>query len=465
MSSSLNVHVKSVMTKIETQVHLNKFVPRDYQLPIMDAIENKDYKKLVVVMGRRAGKDMVCFNIVVRQALKRVGIYYYLLPTATQARRVMFDGMTADGQRILDYIPPELIKSINIQQMKIVLVNSSIIQFCGSENYDSLRGTNPVGIVMSEAAYSHPAAYPALRPILLYNDGFIIFISTPFGSNHFSTIYEIAKQNPDEWFSYFAPVDVTQHISEDQIRSEIESGEISPDLARQEYYCDFSTGAVGSYYATYLNRMELNNQIGDFEWEPNFPTYSSWDLGVRDHCVILIFQLIGRSIHIIDMYFNTSVGLEHYINVLQNKEYIWSKHIAPHDIQVREFTAGGLSRLEKAAQLGFRFTVAPHISLMDGIECVRTILPRIYINQKRCKKLIDALRNYRREYDEKRKVYRPTPLHDENSHFADALRYLCLSLPLLRGNSSPQDLDRRYKEAMFGDRPTSGFFSDDVGNF
>lgn len=451
--------------KVETIVSLNKFVARDYQIPIMDAIENKGYKKLVVVMGRRAGKDMVCFNIVVRQALKRVGIYYYLLPTAVQARRVMFAGMTSTGQPILDFIPKELIKSINIQQMLVTLVNNSQIMFCGSENYDALRGTNPVGIVMSEAAYSHPAAYPALRPILLYNDGFIIFISTPFGSNWFSTIHEIAKNNPDEWFSYFAPVDVTQHISEDQIRAEIESGEISPDLARQEYWCDFSTGAVGSFYATYLNRMELNNQIGDFEWEPNFPVFSSWDLGVRDTTVILMFQLIGRSIHIIDMYYNTSVGLEHYVNVLQNKEYIWGKHVAPHDIQVREFTAGGLSRLEKAAQLGFRFAVSPHISLMDGIECVRTTLPRIYIDQKRCKKLIDALRNYRREYDEKRKVYKPTPLHDENSHFCDALRYLCLSLPLLKSTSNPVELEKRYNEARYGSNINNGFFRDDLPSY
>lgn len=435
---------------VETQIKLNRFKPRSYQVPILDALENKGYKKILVVMGRRAGKDIVSFNAMIRMALRRVGIYYYLLPTATQARKVMFDGITMDSMKIIDFIPSELVKGINIQQMKITLINNSIIQFCGSENYDSLRGTNAVGIVFSEYAYQHPMAYPTLRPILLANDGWAIFISTPFGSNHFHTLYEIAKSNPHEWFVYYAPVSVTQHISEEQIQAEIDTGEISPDMARQEYYCDFSTGAVGSYYASYLNKMELEGRITQVDWEPNFPVHSAWDLGVRDETVIIMFQVIGKAVHILDVYSNSSVGLEHYINVLQTKPYTWGRHIAPHDIQVREFTAGGLSRFEKAMQLGFKFTVAPNLSLMDGIECVRTTLPRIYIDEKKCRPLIAALRNYRKEYDSARKVYKPTPLHDHNSHYCDALRYLAVSLSKLRVGATPEDIDRRYREAVLG---------------
>jgi phage terminase large subunit len=455
------------MINLETQIKLNRFQPRDYQLPICQAFENKGYKKLIVVLPRRAGKDIVCFNLMIRAALKRVGLYYYLLPTHVQARSVLFDGITSDGHRIIKYyIPEELIKDINIQQMKITLINDSIIQFKGSNDYDSLRGTNPVGVVMSEAAYSHPLCYSTvIRPILLNNDGWIIHISTPQGENHFHTLYEIAKNHPKEWFAYFKTVEDTQHISLEDIQAEIDSGEISPDMAQQEYFCSFKTGSLGAYYAKYVNNMELNNQIGKVDWEPNYPVYSAWDLGMSDATSILIFQVIGRQVNIIDMYQKSDVGLEHYINVLQAKPYVWGKHFGPHDLAVREFTSGGLTRLEKAAQLGFRFLIAPNISIIDGIECVRTTLPRVYIDEEKCKVLITALKNYRKEYDPETKTYKNRPYHDFNSHPCDAMRYLCLSLPKCQNTTSPEELNKRYNEAMYGDSDMPRFFKDDMPRY
>lgn len=449
---------------IETKIALSKFVPRPYQLPIYKAFEEDGFRKILVVLARRAGKDLVCFNLTLRAALKRIGTYYYFLPTAVQARKVMFDGFTSDGKRIIDYIPKELIKKINISEMKITLLNDSIIQFLGSEKFQSIRGTNPVGCVVSEAAYSHPQLYPTLRPILLQNHGWCAFVSTPFGENWFYTLYEIARNNPEEWFVYFKTVEDTQHISQEQIQKEIDSGEISADMAEQEYYCSFSVGAIGAYYAKYLVNMELNNQIGFVDWEPNYPVYSAWDIGMRDQNVILLFQVIGRQINIIDMYHNSNVGLEHYINVLQAKPYTWGRHFGPHDLAVREFVGGGLSRLEKARQLGIKFVLAPNISIIDGIEAVRTTLPRIHIDDKKCKPLIAALRNYRKEYDSAKKVYKNHPYHDNNSNFCDALRYLCLSLPKTRDSSSAEELERRFVDTVGGSHNSNmpSIFRDDL---
>lgn len=431
-------------------IDLNKnFTPREYQIPIFDAFEQDGYKKLMIVMGRRAGKDVCSFNLMIRASLRRIGIYYYLLPNATQARKVMFDGITIDGQKIIDYIPKDLVKSINIQQMKITLINDSIIQFVGSENYNSLRGTNPVGCIFSEYAYAHPHSYPTLRPVLLANNGWAIFISTPQGENHFFDLYNIAKDNPHEWFTYFMPAKLSKHISQEEIQREINSGEISPDMAEQEYECSFAIGALGSYYSTYLNRMELNGQITSVMWEPDYPVHTSWDIGMNDSTAIIMFQCIDRRINIIDVYQNSNVGLEHYINYLQNKEYIYGTHIGPHDIRVREFTSGGITRQEKAERLGFKFMIAPDLSIMDGIESVRTTLPRVYIDYEKCRHLIAGLRNYRKEMDPITKLYRNKPLHDKNSHIMDSLRYLCTGLPrITTRNSSPEELDKRYREAM-----------------
>jgi phage terminase large subunit len=451
---------------VEIQVKLDKFKPRPYQLAICDAFENKGFKKLIVVLPRRAGKDIVAFNLLLRAALKRVGAYLYLLPTAVQARRVLFEGMTNEGQRIIDFIPKELIKNINIQQMKVTLVNGSQIIFTGSNNFDNLRGYNAVGVVISEAAYSHPRCYPTLRPMLTGNDGFVMMVSTPFADNHFYTLFEVAKNFPKEWYSLFLTVDETKHITREQIQFEIDSGELSPDMAEQEYFCSFSIGAIGAYYAKYLNRMELNDQIGHVDWEPNYPVSTAWDIGVNDQTVILFLQQIGRQINIIDMYINSDVGMEHYINVVQSKDYVYAKHIGPHDLEVRDWTAGGMTRREKAAQLDFNFEVAPKLSLIDGIESVRTTLPRIYIDDRKCKQLISALRNYRKEYNQETKTYANKPLHDYNSHIADALRYLCVGLPLVKADTTPEELEQRYQRAMYGDRANMpGIFRDDLSNY
>jgi phage terminase large subunit len=184
-------------------------------------------------------------------------------------------------------------------------------------------------------------------------------------------------------------------------------------------------------------------------WEAGFKVHTAWDLGVRDSTTIIFFQTIGQTVRIIDCYEKSKEGLDHYAKVLQNKPYSYGKHIAPHDIKVKEF-GSGMTRLEKARQLGIAFTVAPDVSIVDGIEAVRSTLGKIWIDEVACAPLVKAIENYRQEYDAKRKVYKDYPLHDWSSHWADALRYLAISLPKTRDGSSAEDIDRRYNEARYG---------------
>ena len=434
--------------KVETKIHLNRFVPRSYQLPIIDALENKGYRKIICIMPRRAGKDVVAFNLMLRAALRKVGVYYYIFPTYSQAKKVIWDSINNDGQKFLDYIPPELIAGSNSQEMKITLTNGSLMQLVGSDNVDSLVGTNPRGCVFSEYALQDPRAYQFIRPILTANDGWALFVSTPRGKNHMWELFQIAENSPD-WFAYKLTLDDTQHIPLWAIEKEMAEGIMSPDLVQQEYYTSFTMGVEGAYYTKYIDRMRVKGQIGDVPWEPSFKVHTAWDLGVRDSTTIIFFQNVGQTVRIIDCYEKSKEGLEHYIQVLHSKPYTYGKHIAPHDIKVREFTSG-VARIEKARQLGINFTIAPDISIVDGIEGVRSSLAKIWIDERNCKPLIKALENYRQEFDAKRRVYKSQPLHDHNSHFADCMRYLCVSLPKTRDGLTPEELDKRYMEAMMG---------------
>lgn len=437
-----------------SQIVLNKVKLRPFQEELFRAIENKGYKKALCLWPRRSGKDFAVWNLCVREALRKVGIIYYILPTYSQARKTIWDSITNDGVRFLDFIPKELIARKNEQEMKITFVNGSILQLCGSSDYDRLMGTNPRLCIFSEYALQDPRAYQYIRPILTANNGTAIFISTVRGKNHLWELYNIAKENPD-WYCSKLSVEDTQHIPLEEIEREIASGEMSRDLAMQEYYNSFSLGVEGAYYAKYIDKMRVNNQIGPVPWEPSFKVHTAWDLGMRDATSIIFFQTIGQTIRVIDCYQNTDQGLEHYASVLKSKPYQYGKHIAPHDIKVRELGTG-MSRLEKARQLDVIFEVAPSLDLVDGIEAVRTTLPKMWIDEQKCKDLITALENYRKEYDNKRKIYHDRPLHDSHSHFCDGIRYLSISLSKTKDSLSTDEYRRMKHEAIYG-TPVNSF--------
>lgn len=450
--------------KVETIIHLNKFVARSYQLPICHALENKGYKRILAIMPRRAGKDLMAFNLCIRAALRKPSIIYYIFPTYAQAKKVIWDSLTNDGTRFLDYIPSQVIDSLNGQEMKIRFKNGSLIQLLGSDNFDSLMGTNPSLVVFSEYALQDPRAYQYIRPILAANEGTAIFLSTPRGKNHLYTLYEMARNNPESWFCSKLTLNDTQHIPLHEIERERSEGLMSEDLIQQEYYTSFDMGVEGSYYSKYLDRMRVKGQIGDVPWEPGFKVHVAIDIGVRDATTLIFFQTIGQTVRIIDCYENSKVGLEHYAHVIKQKSYVYGRYIAPHDIRVQEW-GSGLTRIEKAKQLGISFTIAPDLSIEDGIEAVRSVLSKVWIDERNCKQLLKSLESYRQEFDAKRGVYKPHPLHDFSSHYADAMRYLAISLPKTRDGASPEELDKRYNEAMYGAQSNMpAVFRDDNSN-
>lgn len=320
----------------------------------------------------------------------------------------------------------------------------------GSEFWsgNSLMGTNPRGCVFSEYALQDPMAYQYIRPILTANGGWALFISTPRGKNHLWSLAELAQNSPD-WFYYKLTIEDTKHIPLSEIARERREGLMSEDMIQQEYYTSFEMGVEGSYYARYIDEMKRRGRLSDVPWENGFKVHTAWDIGVRDSTTIIFFQQIGATIRLIDCYENTKQGLEHYAEILDSKPYLYGTHIAPHDIRVREW-GSGITRLEKARQLGIDFTLADQYDLPDGIEACRSLFSKLWIDKEKCAPLVKALENYRQEYDSKHKVYRSRPLHDWSSHFSDAFRYLAVSLPKMTDGMSAEKLDQMYNEAVYG---------------
>lgn len=405
----------------------------------------------MIIWPRRAGKDIVAWNFCIRKCIEKPCTIFYLFPTYSQARKVIWQSITNEGKRFLDFVPPELLLGTNEQLMQVKFTNGSILQLVGSDNYDALVGTNPYVCVFSEYALQDPRAFQFLRPILVANDGIAIFISTPRGKNHLYELYNVAQNNP-HWFVERLTVNDTKHISLFEIEKEKAEGLVSDDLIQQEYYCSFDFGIEGAIYGKYIDKLRLDNRITDVPYEPTSLVHTAWDLGMRDDTCVIFFQICGMTVRIIDAYSNNGKPLEHYAQLLQEKDYVYGKHFAPHDIKVRELGTG-LSRLEKARQLGIKFTVAHNLPVVDGIEAVRSALAKIWFDQNKCADLIKSLEHYRREYDHKKQVYKSTPLHDFSSHYSDAMRYLCISLPRTKSGMTQEDVNKMHAKARGGTLP------------
>jgi len=412
----------------------NDWSAREYQRPMFRHLFNDDGSivpnaRAVEVWHRRSGKDSASLQMQAIASQSRVGTYWTMLPTLTQAKRVIWKGIDKQGRRMIDQtFPKEMRKSVNESDMSIEFKNGSIWQCVGSDNYDSLVGTNPVGVVFSEYSIADPRAWDFIRPILVENEGYAIFIYTSRGKNHGHKLYEMARENP-KWHSSILTIedtfreDGTPVISQEAYLEEIAAG-MDPQLALQEYYCSFDAGLFGAYYT---DQLKLS-KVGDFPWNPRLPVHTAWDLGLRDATAIWFFQetTIGGPLNVIDYREASNVPLIEWCKRLNEEPYSYGSHVAPHDIKRRDYSSGE-SYLSVASMHGIDFEVTPNVGIKEGIDSVKAFLPRLQFNKGTASGGFDCLMAYRREYNDKLQVFMDRPLHDWASHGADAMRYAALS--------------------------------------
>lgn len=422
----------------------NDWQPLPHQMPLWQALES-GARRAVAVWHRRAGKDSLALNWTAVAALQRVGNYWHCLPEQAQARKAVWDAIDRQGRKIIDQAFPMAIRKRTLDQsMFIEFINGSTFQLIGSDNFNSLVGSNPIQICFSEFSISDPSAWHFLRPILAENGGTAIFLYTARGRNHGYDLYKAAQANPDTWFSELLTVDDTGVIPPTIIEEERKAG-MAEEMIRQEFYCSFEAAIVGAYYGKEMLNADTSGRICNLPHDPSVPVETWWDLGVGDTTAIWFVQRVHREIRLIDFYETSGEGLPHYAQVLQTKGFVYSRHIAPHDIEVREL-ATGKSRREAAKKLGITFQVAPRLSVDDGINAVRQLLPLCWFDETKCARGIEALRMYRRKWDEKNKVFQDFPLHDFASHPSDAFRMGAVMPDVLPKRSFPK-FEPRFSSA------------------
>jgi hypothetical protein len=369
-----------------------------------------------IVAHRRAGKTVAAINELIRAALRcerpqpRLA---YVAPYTSQAKDLAWGYLK-------QYTAPIPGVRSNVSELRVDLPNGGRVRLYGADNYNRLRGIYLDGVVLDEYADMDPRAWSeVIRPALADREGWATFIGTPKGRNGFWEIYEKARVSPD-WFALRLKASQTGLVAPAEL--EALARELSVDEYAREMETSFDAAVAGAYYADALTKAEGEGRIGRAPHDPAAEVHAAFDLGIGDATAIWLAQFIGREIRLIDYIENTGVALDWYARALRERPYLYAPLILPHDARARELGTGK-SRVEMLEAMGFAVRLAPRLSPLDGIEAVRRLLPRTWIDAGRCDAGLRALRDYREHFDAKRRVALG-PLHDWTSHPADALRYL-----------------------------------------
>ena len=393
------------------------YKPREHQLKIHELLDGNRFA--VVVAHRRFGKTVAALNHIIREAVlneQETPRYAYIAPTYGQAKRVAWD-------YLVKYTTP-LGGTNNISELRVDFWGRRI-QLYGSDNPDSLRGQFFDGVIVDEVGDQNPKIWTdIIRPSIVDRKGWCLFIGTPKGHNHFKELRDRANKE-EGWGLLEFKASETGVVDSKELSAA--KNEMGDSKYAQEFECSFDAPVEGSYYGEILGELEEKKHMQEIPWEELSRTFTAWDLGMGDSTSIWVAQLVGSEVRLIDYYENHGVGLDHYVKWIKDNDYTKAEHILPHDVRVRELGTGK-SRLEMLEESGLEVKIAPRMGLDDGIQAVRRLLPRCWFNVPKVQNGLNCLRNYRRDYDEKRKIFYERPLHDWSSHGSDAFRYLALGL-------------------------------------
>lgn len=393
---------------------------------------------------RRSGKTFATVNDLIRTALTcplprpRV---YYIAPTYTQAKRIAWDYAKHFSRPI-----PGM--KINEGELRIDYPNEGRLQLLGADNPDGARGIYADGVALDENAFMSPAMWQQIiRPALSDRKGRAIFISSVNGPNAFFDLYQMAADDPD-WQRWLLKASETGIIDQDELESL--RREMTEEDYAQEYECDFSVAIKGALFGKQMQELEEAGRLTTIPRDPGLQVQTAWDLGVSDPAAIWVFQQAGHETRWIDYIENTGVGLEYYINELDKRGYLnnGKPAIWPPDGAVREFGANGKSRQQIAAGLGMKTTLLPASREGDQVQALRQLLPKSVFDRQKCKPGIDAISQARREWNDKRKIFGASLLHDWASHGTKAAMYAALGIRPFKPGKMPIDAYDRNVRAQ-----------------
>lgn len=394
--------------------------------------------------------------------------YGHILPMLGQAKSVAWEPLkriasvvphakTNESELSIKYprTPPKAKIAVPITGPLNPDANSTTVRLFGADNPDGFRGLPFSGVAYDEYSQQPPNIHgEVVSKALADHLGYGIFEGTIKGKNQLYRTYEAAKLDPS-WFALWQDVDTTlateeggtivaiRRAMQDDL-SQIASGLMLQSEYDQEWYLSPSAAIKGAYYGKLIEAAIKEGRIGKVRYDPALLVHDVWDLGKGPRMSVGMFQRFGRSVQMIDYLQGTeNDGIPQLVAKLKEKPYIWGKHFAPHDVRATELGTGK-TRLETAAALGWRFHVVQDIGVDNGIKAGQLLFPRLWADETNCQQFLDAIGQYRQEWDEKKGMFRDAPLHDWTSHPADMFRYAAVVEDKMNNEVAPEPESAPY---------------------
>ena len=396
------------------------YAPRSLLLPY----HQRTQRWACLVCHRRFGKTVGVINDQIKRAItlqRPEGRLGYIAPYRGQAKEIAWNYLKKYSMPLWGAEPSE-------SELRVTLLNGASVRLYGGDNPDAIRGGYFDDVVMDEFGDQRTGLWGnVVRPMLADRLGSATFIGSPKGKNEFHKIHKEAERRPDTWFSMLMPASKSGILPQSELDAMLL--DMGTDRYMQEVECSFDAAIHGAFYGEEMRRALEQGRVRPLQVERAIRVHTAWDLGLRDSTAIWFIQCVGMERRLIDYYETSGVGLDHYVEVLDEKKrsksnpdgYLYGTHYFPHDIAVRELTSGQ-SRRDTLEGLGIEVTVVPPHAVLDGINATRRMLDRTFVDPIKCDRGLEALRSYRREYDDRLKDWKANPLHDWSSHGCDALR-------------------------------------------
>ena len=405
------------MEEVEVEIEL-EYKPRD----VFEGFHDRTQRWAVIVAHRRCGKTVACINDVIYRALtegKENAVYAYLAPYYSQAKNIAWEYLLRFSEPVRE--------KANQSELWIELINGARIRLFGADNPDNLRGLYLDGVILDEYADMRPRIWgEVIRPLLADRGGWGVFIGTPKGHNGFYDVYNEATKSTN-WYAKVLRASQTNLLPTEELNDARRA--MTEDQYLQEFECDFESAIIGAYYGKEMRQLTDLGRITDVEYDPMFPVHTAWDLGYSDDTAIWWYQVVHGEIRVLEYHSSNGHPVQFYTGLIESRSYHYGTHWLPHDARAKTLASGGKSVIEQISdKIPLKsLKIVPNLSRQDGIQATRLALMRSWFNAEKTMEGIECLRQYQREYDDDKKVFRDNPRHDWTSHGADAFRMLAVA--------------------------------------
>jgi phage terminase large subunit len=401
---------------------------------------------MFVVAHRRAGKTVALCNQLIRAALSNPRRhppprYAYVGPSFDQVKDLCWNYLKFYAG---DYPGIRFLEG----ELTVIFPSGATIRlYGGGQAYERIRGIYLDGAVLDEYPLLNPRAWTSVvRPCLADYRGFAVVSGTSNGDDHFHAV-KLKAEDDDNWDVFDIKITDTK---EDALSFD-EQKELTRDMPADEYAREmlnaFDAPVEGAYYTEAMNALQQQHRVTTVPVDLSASLISGWDIGIHDFTCVWLFQIAGRELHFVDYVEDRGHKGPHYLELIERKAKGWGvpfkAHILPHDVEVREWGSAESRRITLMNSTSTPILTADRVSDADGVGAVRGVLGVAWFDEQRCRRGLARLRGYKRSKF-------GTPVHDDSSHGADAMKTVAVGLPLVTALSSSLSLGGRLRRRIRG---------------